>query len=104
MNEFTGLKMTPDHLNVGVGGVFPGEKVLERMGMTHTIKQTLLAQAGITLTNYIFTCVMLHLQTSGKNTLELPKRSSQPHEDKIVGTLDSGNSDKKSGIFLPPRV
>lgn len=96
--------MTPDHLNAGIGGVFPGEKVLERMSMTHSVKQTLLAQAGITLVNYVFTCVMLHLQTSRKNTVDLTQRDRDLHEDHVSKPLESSLSGKSNVVFSPPRV
>eukprot|EP01031_Cornospumella_fuschlensis_P027256 gene27256-32926_t len=104
VNEFTGLKMVPDSLNAGIGGVFPGEKVLERMSMKSSVKQTLLAQAAITLVNYIFTCVVLHLQTSGKNTVDLTKVQSKEEKASLPVASSGSSSSKKTVAFQPPRI
>ncbi len=78
MNEFSGLELIADPLTNGVvaGAVYPGEKVLQRMGLKHSLKHTLMAQVGIILVNYLFTCGVLMWQNPKGRTIDLTKKTS----------------------------
>ena len=76
INEFSDLTLTQDPRKSPRGfpglssapSVYPGSKVLGTMGFSESsIKRTLVAQAGIIVFNYVFTCIVLMSQGKPRN-------------------------------------
>ena len=67
MNEFSGLQLSNNQNKVQHGQLTPGEETLQKMGFSHSIKETLLAQSGIALFNFLFTMASLYMQDPKRN-------------------------------------
>lgn len=97
VNEFSGLELIPDKLEGSVvGATIPGEKTLQRMGMTHSVKHTLLAQAGITLANYLFTCIILSLQDPKGKTIDLTKQKANSSNENLSRATKASSGQSES--------
>jgi hypothetical protein len=96
VNEFTGLQLQPDALSESPLPV-SGELTLQRMGLTHSIAQTLIAQLGITLANYVFTCLALQLQDPRGRNVDLTKKNKQNMKQ-----VSKSSGDKKDPLVIAP--
>ena len=91
VNEFTGLQITQDSSPLAV----QGESVLQTMGLTHTVGQTLKAQLGIAFFNYALTCLVLMWQNPKKGSVNIAKVFRNPNKDVAKET------DEDSAINTP---
>lgn len=105
MNEFSGLELQPDKSTVleAVGkGSYPGQRVLERMGMGQsTIGKAIKAQLAIVAFNYVFTIISLMRQSSSTEQVHNKQKNVEGTSDKaaVVAERESKENLKAMKMF-----